>query len=316
MQLYFAPLQGATNREYRQIHARCFGGVDKYYTPFVSPTKTDHLTAKEREELLPVPGTKTVPQALCSDPKAFLAVVEFARAAGFSEVNLNLGCPSGTVTAKGKGAGMLRSLLTLEFFLDEIYSGTTLPISIKTRLGWESPAEFEPLLFLLCRYPVYELTIHARTRMQAYEGQPDRAAVLSCLDSIPFPAVYNGDLFSVSNVRSSGLETAPFSALMIGRGLLSNPALARTLKGGPALERNELWAFREALWEAARSRLSVSACLGRMRELDKYMACSFEEPKKPLKKLRKATSLERYQEAVEELFSHPLREDPGFLPDL
>ena len=76
---------------------------------------------------------------------------------GYGEVNLNLGCPSGTVTAKGKGAGFLGDLPRLERFLDEIFARSPLPISIKTRMGVSDPEEFGPILALYNRSPVKEL---------------------------------------------------------------------------------------------------------------------------------------------------------------
>ena len=116
MQLYFAPLQGATNREYRQIHARCFGGVDKYYTPFVSPTKTDHLTAKEREELLPVPGT---------EPKAFIIVC--STEAESPIVNIDLGISLQSMALKAVEIG-LNALIVKAFNRQEIKEALGLPL--------------------------------------------------------------------------------------------------------------------------------------------------------------------------------------------
>ena len=77
---------------------------------------------------------------------------------GYPEVNLNVGCPSGTVTAKGKGSGMLRDMDGLDAFLEQIYSAAPLPISIKTRIGFEQPEEFEKILAVYNRYPICEYT--------------------------------------------------------------------------------------------------------------------------------------------------------------
>ncbi|MBQ8094219.1 MAG: tRNA-dihydrouridine synthase [Clostridia bacterium] len=316
MQIYFAPLQGITDAPFRQIHADRFPGVDKYFTPFISPTQNYNLTNHELAEVDPgnAHGYRLVPQVIASKPELFLWAARQLADLGYTEINLNMGCPSGTVTAKGKGAGLLTSLTNLELFLDEVYGHTPVPVSIKTRLGWKSPDEYADLLTLLNRYPISELIIHARTRTQFYDGQTSPETVLSCLQLCRIPLVYNGDLFTPGACRSFLDTDTGINRIMAGRGMAANPALARTLKGGSPLNRDEFRAYHDALYETYLNRFSRGAALGRMREVGKHLACCFEGAEKALKKLRKASSLAAYDAAVEMLFEHPLRTDPGFYP--
>ena len=160
MQYYFAPLEGITDSIFRSLHSKYFPGVDRYYTPFLSPTVHRGLTAREAREI-PRADTLTyeaVPQLLTKVAEDFLWLANVCKDLGYTEVNLNTGCPSGTVTAKGKGSGMLRDLPALEIFLDEIFEKAPLPISIKTRIGFYDKDEFPAILEVYNRYPIKELT--------------------------------------------------------------------------------------------------------------------------------------------------------------
>ena len=166
--LDFAPMEGVTGRLFREAHRAIFSGVDRYYMPFLSPTRDHVFTPRELRELWGGQGPEpdTVPQLLTRSSEDFLWAATALRDMGYGEVNLNLGCPSGTVTAKGKGAGFLARPQELERFLDQIFARSPLPVSIKTRLGMEREEEFPPLLSLFSRYPVHELIIHPRVRLE------------------------------------------------------------------------------------------------------------------------------------------------------
>ena len=172
MQYYFAPMEGLTDSIYRRLHHEYFPGVDRYYMPFLSPTIHRTLTHKEDRELPMADSVpfRAVPQVLTKVSEDFLWAAQVCHDRGYEEVNLNIGCPSGTVVSKGKGSGMLRDLAALDQFLEDIFSRSPLPISIKTRLGLEKSEEFPAILEVLNRYPIKELTIHPRVRKQFYDG--------------------------------------------------------------------------------------------------------------------------------------------------
>ncbi len=316
MQIYFAPLHGVTDLTFREVHSSLFPGVDKYFIPFISPTKGFHLTGKEYRELAPdqhVPHP--VPQVLTNDPEAFLLAADYLSDLGYTEVNLNLGCPSGTVTAKHKGAGLLTSPDMLALFLDEIFSRSPIPISIKTRLGWASPQEFHTLLPIFEQHPILELTVHARTRSQFYNGRPFYSFLKEAVSTSRLPIVYNGDMLSTaSGLRISG-DSFPFHGFMLGRGLVTNPALARVLRGGPQLQAEELRSFHDSLFAAYDSRYSRSVVLGKMREISKYFVCCFDHAEKAYRILRKAASYPVYQDGISRLFDCALKDDPFFQQD-
>ena len=232
MNYYTAPMEGLTDRIWRQAHQRWFGAPGapaRYYAPFISPPENRVLIKKKMAELDPAanPGAPVIPQLLAKDGSLAAWMIGELRKMGYTEVNLNFGCPSGTVTAKGKGAGMLRDLSKLEAFLDEVFSQAEGPISVKTRLGVTSPEEFEAILDLYDRYPICELTIHPRVMRQLYRGEADRAAFANYLPHCRMPVCYNGDITTPAQLKALEAEFPNLSGIMVGRGIIADPALLR-----------------------------------------------------------------------------------------
>ena len=204
----------------------------------------------------------------------------------------------------------------LERFLDGIFDHAPLPISIKTRIGYARADEFERLLALFSRYPVHELIIHPRTRTEFYKGTPHRDVFARSFSETTLPLCYNGDLFSVEDCRLLTAQCPQTHALMLGRGLIANPALAQELEGGDTLTPSALRDFHDRLFAAYCEKYPQHVALGRMREIAKHMVCCFEQPEKPRKAIRKASNLRAYSDAVDDLFAtHEFRTHPAFQPD-
>ncbi len=173
----FAPMEGITGFVFRNAFHQVFSGVDRYYTPFLSPGPDIGIPKRDRRDILPENnrGVPVVPQILTNRAEDFLKTAELLYDFGYREVNLNLGCPSGTVVAKKKGAGFLSEPALLKNFLDDVFYGASrmmpdLRISVKTRIGVNSPEEFPPLLAMFRQYPMSELIIHPRVRKEQYKG--------------------------------------------------------------------------------------------------------------------------------------------------
>ena len=171
MKIYFAPMEGMTDGILRSVHQKMFGGVDVYCLPFHKLTQTMSLLTREKRDIDPEEnkGLNVLPQALTRDPEQLLAWLEYVKGLGYSCADLNLGCPSATVTKRGRGSGMLRDPASLESFLDSVFS-KTLPtgLSVKTRIGYEQPEEWGRILDILAKYPFDHVTIHVRTMKELY----------------------------------------------------------------------------------------------------------------------------------------------------
>ena len=296
MRYYFAPMEGLTDSVYRRLHHKYFGGVDRYYMPFISPTVNRELTAREAREV-PFADTEAfsaVPQIMTKVPEDFLWAAGQCKDRGYGEVNLNLGCPSGTVVAKGKGAGMLRDLDTLDHFLEEIFASAPLPISVKTRLGLNDPEEFPQILDILNRYPIKELTVHPRVRKQFYSGEVNKEMFDYALACSKNPLCYNGDITSKQQA-----DRCPTEAVMIGRGLIADPGM---LIGGTKKE--SLAPFMEEL-EEEYTRLfgGVRNAMFRLKEHWGMLLPRFENSEKLGKRLRKTTDLAEYHAITAEMFA-------------
>ena len=227
MKAYFAPLEGITDATFRSLHHKYFGGVDAYFMPFISPTMHRCLTHREKREL-PEAGSvpfRAVPQLLGKNPQDMLWAVEVCRDLGYDEVNINLGCPSGTVVSKGKGSGMLADPGGLDRFLDEIYTGAVLPVSLKTRIGLMEPVEFPRLLEIYNQYPVKELTVHPRVRKAFYKGECNWEVFRYAVENSRIPLCYNGSLNHLSDIEAFSAAFPTVNAVMIGRGLIADPGL-------------------------------------------------------------------------------------------
>ena len=308
MQYYFAPLEGLTDSIYRRLHHRFFPGVDRYYTPFFSPTVHRALTPREARELPPADlvGFACVPQLLTKVPEDFLWMASVCKDLGYSEVNLNLGCPSGTVTAKGKGSGMLRNLDELDAFLEKIFSESCLPISVKTRIGFQSGEEFAPLLEVYNRYPICQLTIHPRVRADFYNGPVDMDAFRLALSESKAPVCYNGSLCTTEELAAFSENYPQVEAIMVGRGLIADPGLFTP--GGTTA--SALEGFHDALLEEYIEQFGGSRnAMFRMKENWRHWLCKFEDAEKLGKRLRKTTDVAEYRAITHEIFrTLPLRE--------
>ncbi|MGM9566011.1 tRNA dihydrouridine synthase [Evtepia sp.] len=306
MTVSFAPLEGITGWVYRSAHFSMFPGVDSYYTPFWAPTVDSPLAGRGLSDMLPEhnQGVPVIPQLLTNQAEAFLPAARMLQDFGYREVNLNLGCPSGTVVSKKKGSGFLSLPEQMADFFDRIFSADlTIKISVKTRVGVSSPEEWPALLDLYNRYPIHELTIHPRVRSDFYR-EPVRMDTFSyAVEHTNLPLCYNGDLNDPQDCRDFARVFPTVGHVMLGRGLVANPALVRELKGGPALNKQELQVFHDRLVEGYRETLSGDRpVLGKMKELWFYLSALFQEPEKPLKAMRKAKTLSDYTFAVDALF--------------
>ena len=306
MRYYFAPMEGLTDSIYRRLHHKYFPGVDRYYMPFLSPTIHRTLTHKEDRELPMADSVDfaAVPQILTKVSEDFLWAARVCRDRGYDEVNLNVGCPSGTVVSKGKGSGMLRDASALDRFLEEIFQASPLPISVKTRLGLEAPEEFPALLEVFNRYPIKELTIHPRVRKQFYDGSVHMELFDFAVKNSKNPLCYNGDILCLADAEALHCKYPQIDAIMIGRGLIADPGM---LSGGTdvtALEgfMNELMAVYEVEFGGSRN------AIFRLKENWGFLHDRFEGCDKLWKRLRKTTDADEFKAISAEIFhTLPLR---------
>lgn len=313
MKFYFAPLEGITDLTYRNLHQKYFPGIDRYYMPFISPTQNHCLTKKEQRELplccdLPC---STIPQILTKSADDFLWAAQCCVDRGYTEVNLNMGCPSGTVVTKGKGSGLLANLDTLPIFLDEIFTKSPVKISIKTRVGIDAPQEFSDILQILNRYPMTELIVHPRVRRAFYKGKIEMDAFCYAVDHALAPLCYNGDITALADIQYIEKTFPTISALMVGRGLIADPGM---LSGGT--KRETLRNFHEELFdEYCRIFANKHNAMCRMKEIWSLLIHLFGESQRHEKTLKRTGDYATFRTVAGEILSHlPIVSIPPSLP--
>ena len=320
MKLSFAPLEGLTGEVYRRAHAEFFGGADRYYAPFFSPSSIG-LSEKQRREVdaAQAAGESTVFQLLTKNPTDFLTSAAQLSARGCTEVNLNIGCPSGTVTAKGKGAGALRDPDALDSFFDVIFGGLsavapTLAVSVKTRVGYESEALLPALMEVFNRYPIAELIVHPRLRSDMYRGKPRMEAFAYCVAESRAPVAYNGDIFTAEDYHAVHAACPTVSHILCGRGAMADPALFSAIRGevlSPAEKKERLRAMHDRILEENRRLMGDGRnLLCRMADIWNYQIYLFDTDPRAASAIRRAATVSEYRAAVATLFR-----ERALLPD-
>ena len=193
----------------------------------------------------------------------------------------------------------------LAFYLEEIYGKAKLKISIKTRLGKDVPEEFEALLDIYNQYPLEELIIHPRTREAFYRGKPNLAMFQLGLTKSRCPVCYNGNIFTKPDYDSFCSQFPEVTAVMLGRGLVANPALIDVILGEREnIDKPCLRKFHDRIYADYSEMMSGEVpLLYKMKEFWNNAAVMFTNHEKYAKKIRKVQNLKNYEKAVEALFS-------------
>ncbi|MBQ8672433.1 MAG: tRNA-dihydrouridine synthase family protein [Bacteroides sp.] len=307
--IYFAPLQGYTEAAYRQAHARFFGGIESYYTPFIRLERGE-VRRKDLRELEPENNRSLslTPQLIAATPEVLDAILPHITAQGYRQVDINLGCPFPMLVKRHNGAGLLPYAEEIEALLRHaINNYPDIKFSVKMRLGWDSPEESMRLLPLLNTLPLERIVLHPRLGRQQYKGVPDLSAFEAFYRECEHPLIYNGDLLTVDDLQTTALRFPRLSGFMIGRGLLANPALALEYRQGHPLTPAELQERVRSLHAEVFCRLGNQLqggdlqLLTKMKTFWEYLLPDAD--RKARKAIHKATKLEKYQAAVNNLLT-------------
>lgn len=228
--LILAPMEGVTDIMFRQVIAHA-GRPDLFFTEFtnVSSYASDkgRANALERLEIAPT-DFPIIAQIWGKNPEHFAKTCQVLESLGFSGVDLNFGCPDKHVNKAGGGAAMIKTPeLAIECFQNAVKS-TTLPVSIKTRLGWSQPDEFRDWLPLLLKQHPAALTVHLRTKkeMSKVPAHYELISEIIKLRNEISPAtklIINGDIRNRAHALELHAKHPEVDGFMIGRGIFQNP---------------------------------------------------------------------------------------------
>lgn len=309
--IYLAPFQGITGHVYREVYARHFKGVDKFFTPFFTGIhKAKSLSSKAAEfENTKHKRITVVPQILSKDAAEMLRFAKYCHEKGFNEINWNLGCPYPRVANKKRGSGLIPFPELLNEILTQLMVEIPIRISIKTRLGYFSPDEIIKLIAVLNRFPVSELIIHARIGKQLYKGGVDVAAFEQAVSVSKIPLAYNGDIFNQSDYKLFDQRFANIQTWMIGRGLLVDPFLPEIIKGIALPELSErkpiVRKFIDDLYFGYRKKMNDRLqAINVLKELWGFLSYSFNDSHKVFSHLKKTKTFDEYEDAVNLIFEN------------
>lgn len=306
MKYYLAPMEGITGYIYRNYYEKFFHNIDKYFTPFIVSNKGPRIKTKELRDALPEnnEGMNIVPQILSNDSEGFIITSRKLQQFGYNEINLNLGCPSGTVVSKFRGSGFLAKREELDRFLDNIFQIDDMKISIKTRIGKDSPEEFYELIKIYNKYPLEELIIHPRIQKDFYGNRPNLQVFKDAISLSTNPICYNGDIFTVNDYNKLMKAFPEVDTVMLGRGILANPGLINEIKNNTFVDKRVLKDFHDGIFNKYVEVYNEDRnAIFRMKELWGYMIYIFSDNKKYAKRIRKSQNLSDYNEAVLSLFN-------------
>lgn len=308
MKFYLAPMESMTGYVFRNAYHKYFHNVDKYFTPFITSTGLSH---KELNDILPEhnEGMFVVPQILTNKVEDFLTIAGKLQNFGYETVNLNLGCPSGTVVAKKRGAGQLADTMELDRFLDGIFSKCPVKISVKTRIGMQDETEWDALQEIFNKYPFEEIIVHPRLQQDFYKNPVHYDVFDKAFHSLKAPVCYNGDIHSVEHYNLFVSRFPAVDTIMLGRGIFMNPGLVDEICAGrKGVSKDTLRAFHDEILEGYIKIMSGDKnTLYKMKEIWVYLGTYFEnrddiDSERVLKKIRKANSIAEYKMLVRSLF--------------
>ena len=317
--LFLAPMEDVTDIGFRMLCKRF--GAQMVYTEFVSAealirsikSTVNKLNIADEERPVGI-------QIYGRDTEAVVEAAKIVEDQAHPDViDLNFGCPVKKVAGKGAGAGMLQNLPKLLDITKQVVDAVKTPVTVKTRLGWNSEdltssrlnpnsgrAQIIDLAEALQDCGIKALTIHGRTRAQMYTGDADWTLIGEVKNNprIQIPIIGNGDIKSIEDANKA-FDTYGVDAVMIGRGLLADPALAERIKGTEAdgTYISRLKEYVRALCDAYFSVYKDERnTLFKMKELWNFLASNTKDSEKTLRLIRRAHDLAEYKATVNRVF--------------
>ena len=302
MKIYSAPLQGYTEAVWRNIHSNLFGGIDGYYTPFL---RYEHGEIRSKDirdvERKNNSVENLVPQVIAATPEEMRPLMELVACEGYDRVDINMGCSFALQVRKKHGAGLLPHPDLVAALMEEARRWSGFTFSVKMRLGWESKDEWRLLMPILNDTPLSHITMHPRLGIEQYKKAADVDAFAEFLSACKHPVIYNGDITSLADIQRIEALFPSLDGVMIGRGLLANPALGLEYKNGSELTNGQMCRLVQSMHDAMLRELTPrlqgnTQFLTKMKPYWEYLLPTL--PKRLRKPILKATTIEKYQSAV------------------
>jgi len=301
-------MQDVTTLEFMRVIAR-YGGPEVYWTEYFRvhgdsrPEKwiLDSITKNPTDR--PV-----VAQMIGNDIPALVRTAKLLQKYPVAAIDLNLGCPAPIVYRKCAGGGLLREPARIDAIIGALRDAVTVPFTVKTRIGFESPAEFDALLPIFAKHAIDLLTVHARTVLQMYRPGVRYDLIAQAARELKCPVLANGNVFSAAQAKALLAETG-VRGLMIGRGAIRNPWLFDQIRAelrGETVKLptgRELLAYVRELWDnEITPGIKESAQVQRMKKFTNFIGEGIGE--KFLHDIRRVESTGDFWRVCETFLTH------------
>ena len=302
MKIYSAPLQGFTEAVWRNIHSEVFGGMDGYYTPFL---RYEHGEIRNKDirdiERKNNTAQNLVPQVIAATPDEIHPLLELVANEGYVRVDINMGCSFPLQMRKRHGAGLLPHPDLVAALMAEVTKHPEVSFSVKMRLGCNCKDEWKELMPILNDAPLRHITMHPRLGIEQYKKPVDVDAFGEFYAACKHPVIYNGDLNTLADICRIEELFPELKGVMLGRGLLANPALGIEYRDGHELTEREQCCLVQRMHEVMSRELTPrlqgnTQFLSKMKPYWEYLLPTL--PKRLRKPILKAATIEKYQIAV------------------
>jgi tRNA-dihydrouridine synthase len=244
--LSLAPMQDVTTLDFMRVISR-YGGPEVYWTEFFRVHDVSRPEKWILDSITKNPtGRPIIAQLIGNDIPALVRTAKELQHYPIAAIDLNLGCPAPIVYRKCAGGGLLREPEKIDAILGALRNAVKIPFTVKTRLGFESPGEFDALLKLFAKHPIDLLTVHARTVVQMYRPGVRYDLIAQAARELRCPVFANGNVHSAAQAQTLIAETG-VRGLMIGRGAIRNPWLFDQIRAQLRGDKIKLPAGRDLL---------------------------------------------------------------------
>lgn len=303
-EILIAPVQGHTDAAWRHFHAEAYGNGATYYTPFIRLEKGEFRKHDIKDFTSELNANHTVvPQVIFKDMEELDALIAGLSGLGATRIDLNTGCPFPLQTARGRGAGFICNPVEYAKIPELLAKYPDIEFSLKMRLGFTDPKEWETVLPAINATPLKHVTIHPRVAKQQYGGDINYDEFARFLEACSHPVIYNGDLRTPDDIKRIEQQFPAAAGLMTARGILSRPSLITECESGE-WDRDsrieKMLKFHRNLLHHYESTLCGEAqVLSKIKPFWEY--AEEEIGRKPWKAIKKASNMAKYHSAVAQI---------------
>lgn len=308
--LALAPMQDVTDLPFWRLMTQ-YGGADLYYTEYFRVHATSNL---EKPILASITGNPTgrpvIAQMIGNDIPSLIRTAKELQQHPIVAVDLNLGCPAPVVYRKCAGGGLLREPKRIDAILGALRDAVKIKFTVKTRIGFDSPAVFDELLPIFAKHSIDLLTVHGRTVSEMYRSEVHYDLIAKAVQAVPCPVLANGNVHSAASAAQILKQTGA-RGLMIGRGAIRNPWLFQQIRQhqqGEPLSKpkgREVLSYIHSLYEAVCTPgIRESAQVQKMKKYLNYVGVGVEPTGKFLHDIRRVSTRNEFFRICTEHLDH------------